>query len=138
MTAPFVHQGEAGVCARVTIAYLKLLRKHYGDHEVKPLILIGIAVESLKGLELHTMRLALLSLAVWVEGGRQSKDWLTGVLYRDLMGFTLRRCYHDEYKANRVLTPLLANRGVRTHSKAYQSALEGTDGTMEPTEHGDD
>lgn len=117
MTAPFSEQGEAAVCARVAVAYLKLIRKQYGDHEVKPLILIGITVGTLKGLRFQSLRSCLLSLSVWVGEGRQSKDWLTGVIYRDMMGFTIRRCLSESYKAHRA-TPLLANRGVRAATLA--------------------
>jgi len=47
------------------------------------------------------VRLALLSLSVWVTGHKSSKDWLAGVLMRDYYGFSIRRCYYAEYKANR-------------------------------------
>jgi len=120
MSVPFADQGEAAVCARVAIAYLKLIRKQYNDHEVKPLILIGITVQSLSGLQFTTLRSALLSLSVWVESKRQSSAWLTGVIYRDMMGFTTRRCFHDAYKANRR-DPRVTNRGVRATTPATRS-----------------
>ncbi len=57
------------------------------------------------------IRLALLSLSVWCEQGKMSRDWLSGVLYRDLMGYTFRRCFYAEYKAGRRLTPPVSNTG---------------------------
>jgi len=101
MTPPFSDQGEAAVCARVAIAWLRLTRRQTLPDEPNPQILIGIAVARLDGLYLPTMRLALLSLSVWTEQKRKSADWLTGVLMRDYYGYTIRRCFYAEYKANR-------------------------------------
>lgn len=112
MTPPFSDMGEAAVCARVTLAWLKLLRKREELESVNPHILIGIGVERLSGLHFDTVRLALLSLSVAVTEGRQSQDWLKDVCYRDLMGFTIRRCYYDAYKATRH-SPRVTNRGAR-------------------------
>lgn len=120
-TPPFTAQGEAAVCARVAIAYLKRVNRQYDDHQVKPLILIGIAVQSLAGLQFTTLRSCLLSLSVWVETARQSKDWLRGVIYRDMMGYTLRRCLSESYKAHRR-DPRVTNRGVTRRALATQTA----------------
>lgn len=112
MTVPFAGLGEAAVCARVAIALVKRTRKGDDFRDLKPPILIGVTVARLDGLHFGSVRLALLSLSVWVEQKRRSEDWLAGVLYRDLMGYSIRRCYHDEYKANRR-DPRVTNRGVR-------------------------
>jgi hypothetical protein len=108
----FSDQGEAAVCARVAIALVKLERRRRAPDELKPTILIGCTVERLKGLHLLTVRLALLSLSVWVSQGRHSDAWLKGVLMRDYYGFSIRRCYYAEYKANRGDDPRVTNRGV--------------------------
>lgn len=105
MTQPFADLGEAGVCARIAIAWLKLVRKQGLPSDPNPQILIGIAVAKLDGLHLPTVRLALLSLSVWTEQKKQSGAWLAGVLMRDYYGFSIRRCYYAEYKANRRLRP---------------------------------
>lgn len=101
MSAPFTDQGEAAVCARVALAWLRLQRKKRDMSDRSGLILIGIGVDQLRGLHFGTVRLALLSLAVWVGQHRQSQDWLKGVLMRDYYGFSIRRCYYADYKANR-------------------------------------
>jgi|SRR6185369_10636190 len=101
MTPPFVDQGEAAVCARVALALVRLERRRRLPERPHPLILIGCAVERIRGLQLDWVRLALLSLCVWVESGKHTKDWLAGVLMRDYYGFPIRRCYFAEYKANR-------------------------------------
>jgi hypothetical protein len=112
MTAPFEGLGEAGVCARVAIALVKRTRVKRDMRGVSPCILIGVCVSELQGLQFPTVRLALLSLSVWVEQKKQSDEWLRGVLYRDLMRFPIRRCFHDAYKATRR-DPRVTNRGVR-------------------------
>lgn len=101
MTPPFADLGEAGVCARVALALVRLERHRRAPDELQPLILIGCTVERLCGLQLGSVRLALLSLSVWVEQKRASDAWLKGVLMRDYYGFSIRRCYYAEYKANR-------------------------------------
>jgi len=105
MTSPFNDQGEAAVCARVAIAWVKRTRHQTLPDEPNPQILIGIAVARLDGLHFGSVRLALLSLSVWTGQKRPSKDWLTGVLLRDYYGFSIRRCYYAEYKANRRTSP---------------------------------
>jgi hypothetical protein len=105
MAPPFTDQGEAAVCARVALALVRRKRAQGDLSDVQPTILIGITVEDLRGLYLPTVRLALLSLSVWVVEKRRSRDWLAGVLMRDYYGFSIRRCYYAEYKANRRLRP---------------------------------
>jgi hypothetical protein len=105
MTPPFADMGEAAVCARVAIALLKLERRRQAPDDPNPQILIGIAISRLEGLQLLTVRLALLSLSVWTQQKRQSSAWLAGVLMRDMYGFSIRRCYYADYKANRRLSP---------------------------------
>jgi hypothetical protein len=101
MAAPFTDQGEAAVCARVAIALLKRKNAQADFSGTQPTILIGIVVATLDGLQLPTVRLALLSLSVWVMSGRQSAAWLKSVLYADCIGLPLRRCFYSDYKANR-------------------------------------
>lgn len=112
MAPPFTDQGEAAVCARVAIALIKRARIKRDIRAAQPCIVIGCTVGELHGLRLTTIRLALLSLAVWVEGKKSTQEWLAGVLMRDYYGFSIRRCYYAEYKANRRSDPRVTNRGV--------------------------
>jgi hypothetical protein len=116
MTPPFSDMGEAGVCARVAIALVKRTRVRLDLRDTQPLILIGICVSRLDGLHFGSVRLALLSLSVWVEQKKRSEEWLSGVLYRDLMGYPIRRCFHADYKATRC-DPRVTNRGVTPRSR---------------------
>jgi len=136
-TQPFTDLGEAAVNARVAIAYLKRINRQYDDHQVKPLILIGISVQSLTGLQFTTLRSCFLSLSVWIETGRLSKDWLRGVIYRDMMGYTLRRCLSDEYKGGRR-NPRVTNRGVRAATSATRAAQTTYDLAFFDQAHADD
>ena len=125
MPAPFTDQGEAAVCARVAIALVKLEMRRRRLESPQPAILIGCTVERLKGLYLPTVRLALLSLSVWVTQKRQSDAWLKGVLMRDYYGFSIRRCYYAEYKGTRGSDPRVTNRGVTT-SPPHTGSERGT------------
>lgn len=120
MTAPFSSQGDAAVCARVAIAILRLMCKDKELRQVKPSILIGVAVKRLEGLRFATLRSCFMSLNVSLIEGRSSKAWLTGVIYRDMMGFTIRHCLSETYKATRR-DPRVTNRGVKTTTSQHQS-----------------
>jgi hypothetical protein len=120
MTVPFSSQGEAAVCARVSIALLKRKIKRVRRGKTSAPILIGMVTADLAGLEFRTIRSCLLSLNAWCLETRSSSSWLTGVLYRDMMGYSLRRCLHDAYKANRR-DPRVTNRGVTASALALQS-----------------
>ena len=105
MTPPFADMGEAAVCARVALALIRRKRTHADFSDISPHILIGVTVSHLQGLHLPTVRLALLSVSVWVRAGGHTRDWLAGVLYRDMLRLPIRRCYYAEYKANRRVSP---------------------------------
>ncbi len=108
----FADQGEAAVCARVALALLRRKRRNPKWAPVTPHILIGGVTEDIRGLEFLTIRTALLSLNTAVAEGQSSARWLKDVCYRDLMQFTLRRCFYDGYKATRR-SPRVTNRGAR-------------------------
>jgi hypothetical protein len=112
MTAPFTGMGDAGVNARVVLAYLRMLRHRNGMHDVHAPILIGVAVAQLTGMQFNMMRLGLISLSVAIENGVTSDSWLKDVCYRDLMGYDFRRCFYDAYKGTRR-SPRVTNRGAR-------------------------
>lgn len=101
MTAPFTDQGEAAVCARVALALVRLQFRRRGAEGLHKQTYIWLATDAIRGLQLHTVRLALLSLNVWLISGRDTKAWLAGVLMRDYYRFPIRRCYYAEYKETR-------------------------------------
>ncbi len=112
MAVPFGDLGDAGVCARVAIALLKRKMKRVRLGTISAPILIGMVTADLHGMAFPTVRSCLLSLNAYCLGGGRSSAWLTSVLYRDMMGYTIRRCLHDDYKANRR-DPRVTNRGVK-------------------------
>lgn len=113
MTPPFANHGIAGVTARVCLAYLKEIRRQSEYRDLKPAILIGVAVARLDGLNFGVLRLALLSLNSALLSGRTSDAWLKEVLYREMIGETYRRCFYNAYKGNRR-SPRVTNRGAIT------------------------
>lgn len=120
MSAPFGDLGDAAVCARVAIALLKLYCKDPVIRKARPAIVIGIATARLDNMAFPTLRSCLLSLNAFCLEGGTSAQWLTGVIYRDMMGYTIRRCLHDAYKAKRR-DPRVTNRGVRVADNSAQS-----------------
>jgi len=111
MSAPFSDAREPEICARVAMAWLRLVYRHGAYRSVSSAVLIGIATQKLDGLSFKSVRSCLLSLNAWCLDDRTSQDWLTGVVYRSRMGYTLRRCIHNEYKGTRTY-PRVTNRGV--------------------------
>lgn len=101
MAPPFSDFGLAAVNARVAIALVKRERRLCPKKDISPLVLIGMTTARLDGLHIGELRLALLSLSVAVQSGRHSEAWLKDVIYRDLMGYSLRRCFYADYKGNR-------------------------------------
>lgn len=106
MTAPFVNCNLAATNARVALALIRQTRKREEYQDLKPAILIGITVARLDGLHLGVLRLALLSLNCALLEGRSSKDWLHDVCFRDMMGYSFRRCFYVDYKGNRRDPPV--------------------------------
>ena len=137
MAAPFASNGEAGVAARVAIALLKRKIKRVHMGRVQAPILIGMVVADLEGLSFTMIRSALLSLNAHLLGGHTSSAWLTGVLYRDMMGYSWRRCYLDAYKANRR-DPRVTNRGVNNSNRKQLTLPEVSTDTSAFYEPADD
>lgn len=104
---------QAGVAARVAIQLVKREVRLHGVFRA-PAKAVSDTTAALDGLAFPMVRLALLSLGLWVASGKRSRDWLSGCLYRDLMGYTFRRCFYDEYKGNRRAHPPVSNTGVRS------------------------
>lgn len=137
MSAPFADLGEAAVCARVAIAMLRLLCKDKTMRSLTPSVLIGIASAKLDHAAFRSLRSCFLSLNACILGGGTSKQWLTGVIYRDMMGYTIRRCLSESYKAPRR-DPRVTNRGVGRRALAGQTAQpQRIEGHIE-TRAGDD
>jgi len=120
----FTDYGVAGVAARVAIQLVKREVKRDVNKGLKPEGYVYAALLRLEGVGVPMVRMALHSLSVQLDLGMTSKDWLSGVLYRDLMGYTFRRCFFDAYKVNRCLTPRITNRGGQTSPLAAGVPLE--------------
>lgn len=111
MTLPFADMGMSAVLARVALQLVKREYQAPGQADFHPLVLIRLAESRLNGYEFPMIRFALHSLSAWISTHRRSQEWLSGVLYRDMMGYTYRRCFFEDYKENRRSTPRITNRG---------------------------
>ena len=66
------------------------------------------------------LRFALLSLAVYLDFGMPSSQWLARVLEASHFGSSFRRCFFFAYKENRSPYPRVTNRGVQTSPSPSQ------------------
>jgi hypothetical protein len=78
-----------------------------------------------------------MSLNVWVLEDRKAIDWRQGVIYRDMMGFSIRRCYFDAYKETRR-DPRVTNRGVTRRALKQQQSETPYSDEWTKTENGSD
>lgn len=102
---PLTHLGPAGVCARVA---LRLVARSYRLDDgfgITPTEALSAAQMSLPADGYPIVHSAILSLALAVARGEDSRVWLAHVLYRDLLGMDWRRCLAPYYKATRRRPP---------------------------------
>ncbi len=107
----FTDYHEAGIAARVAIRLVQKARRDPIVQARKPSDQAYSAIQALEGIGVPMVRMALHSLAVHLDLGVMSSQWLSDVLYRDLMGYSFRRCFFNAYKEARRLTPRVTNRG---------------------------
>ena len=69
------------------------------------------------------LKFALHSLAVYLDIGYSSSQWLACVLEAAHYGSNFRRCFFFDYKADSVPYPRVTNRGVQTSPKGRKSQL---------------
>jgi hypothetical protein len=69
------------------------------------------------------MRFALHSLAIYLDIGFTSSQWLTSVLEAAHLGSSFRRCFFFDYKEQRRAYPRVTNRGVQISTKSRKSQL---------------
>jgi hypothetical protein len=118
----FTDYHEAGVAARVAIQLVKKARRDPIVCARRPADQVYTAIQLLDGSGFPMVRMALHSLAVHIDLGVGSAQWLSDVCYRDLMGHSFRRCFFNAYKEGRRLTPRVTNRGGQLPSSGSDSA----------------
>jgi len=69
------------------------------------------------------LKFALHSLAVYLDIGYSSTQWLASVLDAAHYGSSFRRCFFFEYKAERRPYPRVTNRGVQAPKVGRKSQL---------------
>lgn len=106
--------GEIVLCARVARHLANNARRELGDHLLPPDTWAKRAALSLPPDFPGMLRFALHSLAVYLDLGMKSSEWLNNVLEAAHYGSSFRRCYFFAYKENRRLYPRVTNRGVQT------------------------
>jgi hypothetical protein len=117
MTAPFTDAAMPEVCARIVFACaVRTYRLRSQDEMSGPecLVLVVDGLDYGKGTLLHSCALAAFYACVH---GVPLKRWLATAVLHSRAGLGFRRCWYDDYKANRR-DPRVTNRGVKRRSEA--------------------
>jgi len=117
---PHLHpaMGEIVICARVARQLAGLSKGYDGPIPPPNSWYATIASRNLPEDYDGMMRLALHSLAVYLDLGYSSTQWLDNVLEAAHFGHNFRRCFFFEYKETRRPYPRVTNRGVQTSPEA--------------------
>jgi len=113
MTAPFTGQGEAAVCARVWVAWVRYWYNKQGRRLLTPALIIGDARGAWPVPMPLVMRMCVSSMSAYCgSADHRSRRWLTEVIRRDALGLNFRSCLYFTYKTTRRDDPRVTNRGV--------------------------
>jgi hypothetical protein len=131
---------SAATAAALAIEVVKLARVAYDITGRTPALQVYAAIQLLPTDNCGMVRMALHSLAVYLDLGVSSKDWLATCKQRARDGHTFRAVFHWQYKANRGLTPRITNRGgqlpgqpaTSTERTTLDTEEQRTDGSNEP------
>jgi len=103
--------GEIVISARIALQLTRLQFDHDFQHKLAPSDCAALAARLICFEAYPMIKLALHSLAVYLDLGYTSSQWLATVAEADRFGHSFRRCFHWDYKENRRLTPRITNRG---------------------------
>jgi len=106
--------GQVVICARVAQRLAFLEWRNHLPHMERPSDAPVWVNRKLPGDGFAMLRLALHSLAVYLDFGMNSVEWLNCVLEAAHFGGSFRRCFFFDYKDNRRPYPRVTNRGVQT------------------------
>jgi hypothetical protein len=109
--------GEVVLCARVARQLAAWRYRHYQGMGVPPAYHATFVARILPADYPGMLRFALHSLAVYLDLGYSSSQWLSAVLEEAHFGSCFRRCFFFEYKENRSPYPRVTNRGVQDFPK---------------------
>lgn len=116
MTAPFTDAKFPEVLARVAYQWVRLTYKRRMLTKDDGVLCVGYARDDLGRLEDGPLGSPLLALQFHLIRGGESRVWLSRAITHSRAGLGFRRCWYDDYKANRR-NPRVTNRGVRPPSK---------------------
>lgn len=114
MGIPFADALWPEVTAR--IAYRLVVRKFNSLHspQIDPVLLVQLCRIDLDDAQLPLVETALTALQFFLirKEGR-ARDWRDRAIALSRYGYGFRRCFYDDYKANRRPDPRVTNRRVR-------------------------
>lgn len=132
MSAPFADAKFPEVWARVAYAWVVLTYKRCKSDQLNSTQCLGIAWDTLPAGLRDTIGTALLGLTYHVRQRRPSHAWRATAILNSRAGCGFRRCFYDDYKAQRRRDPRVTNRGV-TPIEAHLASIS----SVKSTEKGD-
>ena len=108
--------GQVVICARVARQLAALSFCSDADYDNRGSTAASLAARNLPLDYPGMLRFALHSLAVYLNLGYSSSQWLAKVLEASHFGSSFRRCFFFDYKVNRSPYPRVTNRGVQNSS----------------------
>jgi hypothetical protein len=113
--------GPIVLSARVARQLAGIVWRHSCDLRSSPATCAATAARNLPGDYDAMVRLALHSLAVYLNLGWSTDEWQVEVLRSAHYGHGFRRCFFFDYKAGRRPYPRVTNRGVQNSPKRRAS-----------------
>ncbi len=104
--------------ARVAIQVVRRRLADLPGTTIPPSSIVYSAAYLLPHTGFAALRFALHSLAVHLDMGYSSSEWLKGVAYRAAFGGVFRWHFFAEYKSSRKPYPRVTNRGVHSAQPA--------------------
>jgi len=106
--------GQIVLCARVARQLVGWRWRKYTGSLATPSLSARFILRILPPDGFGMLRFAVHSLAVYLDTGMPSADWLENVLEAAHFGSSFRRCFFFDYKENRRPYPRVTNRGVQS------------------------
>jgi len=116
---------DSAILARVAIQLVRIEFNRRQSPHLPPASYPRFVAAALPVGGFGMLRFAVHSLAVWVEQGYRSQDWVIGVGYRSAMGGNFRWHFFEGYKENRRATPRVTNRGGHPLASPSDLGKEG-------------
>jgi len=115
MTAPFTDTAMPEVCARVVFRLIARRARKWPSDEMSGAAVAIAVIEDLAPLKGSLVYSCALAALFALRKQQKLSRWRDTAILHSRAGLGFRRCWYDDYKANRR-DPRVTNRGVRIRS----------------------